>query len=300
MKMKKLFALLLVLLFVAGMLTGCAAKPMQGEYDSAHQGKQENGLAAPEKPQTPAAPENRKLIRTQYIEAETEDMDSLLAEIDSRVAQLGGYIEDRTVHNGSAYSSGYTRNADMTLRIPVASMDTFIDQMEEQANILSTSETSEDVTLTYIATQSRITALETEQTRLLELLAIAENMNDLLLIEARLTEVRAELENVTSQLRLYDNLVDYGTIHLNLREVKTFTVAEETLGQRISGGFARSMKSLGNGLTELMVFLLTRLPYLIPLAVIGSVVLVIIRLTERKRRKKEKAAQSDPSSEDTK
>ena len=42
-------------------------------------------------------PENQKLIRTVYMDAETLDMDPLMGWIDSRVASLGGY---KTIGNG--------------------------------------------------------------------------------------------------------------------------------------------------------------------------------------------------------
>ena len=67
---------------------------------------------------------------------------------------------------------------------------------------------TENVTLQYVSTESRVKALETEQTRLLELLENAETMEDLLTIEARLTDVRWELENYASQLRVLDNQVN--------------------------------------------------------------------------------------------
>ena len=76
------------------------------------------------------------------------------------------------------------------------------------------------INLSSIPRKKILKALETEQTRLLELLSKADNMTEILQIEERLTKVRTELEQVTSQLRLYDNQVSYGTIYLTLREVK--------------------------------------------------------------------------------
>ena len=77
----------------------------------------------------------------------------------------------------------------------------------------------------------------------MELLAQAGTMEDLLQIEKRLTEVRTELEKVTSQLRLYDNLVGFGTVHLSLRQVTEFTdtTVEPTIWQRIGSGFVSSL-----------------------------------------------------------
>ena len=152
----------------------------------------------------------------------------------------------------------------------------------------------DDVTLQYVATESRITALTTEQTRLLELLAKAENMNDLLLIEARLTEVRTELEEYTSQLRLFDNLVDYATIRLRISEVKEYTPTQEkTFWQRIGSGFMDNLKDLGTGLSNFVVFLITSLPYLVLIAAILLLILLAVK-SGLKNRKKNKAKKDTP------
>ena len=63
----------------------------------------------------------------------------------------------------------------------------------------------DDVTLRYVDVDSHKKALETEQERLLALLEKAENVEDIITIENRLSDVRYELENYESQIRLLDN-----------------------------------------------------------------------------------------------
>lgn len=258
--------------------------------------KTDGSLTTTEKPSQSALPQNQKLIVTMNMEAETESMDALLTRIDQKVAELGGYMEKQSIYNGSSYYYGRSRYADLTVRIPAQNLEQFVDQVSEVSNITSKNRSTQNITLTYVATQSRITALETEQTRLLELLAKAETMDDLLKIESRLTEVRTELEQVSSQLRLYDNLVDYSTVNLSIREVKEYTevVEPETVWERISTGFAESMKNLGNGLTEVFVFFVTRLPYMIPLMVIAVIVFGGMFVTRKWKRKKQKQNPTPP------
>ena len=119
-------------------------------------------------------------------------------------------------------------------------------------------------------------------------------MSDLLMIESRLTEVTAELEQVTSQLRVMANKVNYSTVYLNLQEVKEYTdvVEPETFGQRVAKGFVDNLKDLWNGIVEFVIFLLTALPYF---ALIGAFVAVVLILAKRIRRKKaaKKASKED-------
>ncbi len=235
-----------------------------------------------------ALPENRKLIQTVEMSVETEDLDTVLRQVEDRVSQLDGYIEASYVQNGSAYSGRRYRNATITARIPAQSLEQFVDQVGEVTNIVSSQKSVEDVTLSYVATESRMKALQTEEARLLELLAQAETMDDLLTVEARLTEVRTELEQVTTALRVFDNQVDYATVHLDIDEVTEYTeVTEpETVWQRISAGFKKSLKGVGNFLKELFVFIIVALPYLVLIAAIALGVVMIIRLSIRRKRKR--------------
>ena len=127
---------------------------------------------------------------------------------------------------------------------------------------------------------------------LLELMAVAETLEDLLTVEKRLTEVRTELEQVTSALRLYDNQVDYATVHLSIQQVKEYTetTEPETVWQRIGTGFVRSLKGVGNFFTELFVFVIVASPWLaIPALWLGIIILLIRLLSRKKKKKKEKA-----------
>ena len=231
--------------------------------------------------------QNQKLVRTMHVEAETDDLDALLANLDARIKELGGYLENKSVRNGSYSQSRTYRTAELTVRIPVEKLDAFISHVQGATNIVTYRENADDITLTYVATASRIAALETEQTRLLELLAKAENMSDLLMIEQRLTEVRAELEKYTSQKRIYDNMVDFGTVDLTVTQVQEFTVVEEeTIWQRMSDGLQENWQGLCEFAEDLLVLIVVSVPYLIPLAVIGLLIFAVIKLAEKPRRKK--------------
>ena len=303
MKVRKILCTVLVLAMVLTLLgcgkgaamdsvvsNGFAAPEMEMSKDMLYDAEMPN--MAPDSPAENVDPQNpaeqpRKWIVTVRMEAETDDLDVLLAQLDSKIAGMSGYVEDQQVYNGSAYSGRRYRYANLTVRVPADQVEAFTEHMSGISNIISKNKTMDDVTLQYVATESRMKALKAEEERLLELMAQAENMSDLLQIEARLTDVRYELESVTSQLRVYDNLVDYATIHLNLTEVQEYTpVEEETLWQRISGGFVESLKNLGNFFVELFVALIVGLPYLVFIGAIVVVVVILCRRSAKKRKQK--------------
>ena len=292
MKIRKAIVWILCVLILLG-LAGCSAAgnkeagdEMAGDYIS----KEESAL---DTDTSSGLPENRKLIQTVNMQVETENLDTVLQQIDSRIAQLGGYVENANVQNGSAYSGRQYRSASITVRIPAKDLNAFADKVGEISNIVSSQKKVQDVTLNYVATESRMKALQAEESRLLELMTKAETLDELLTVEKRLTEVRTELESVTSALRVLDNQVDYATIHLNIEEVKVFTdVSEpETVWQRIGTGFLKSLKGVGNFLVELFVFIIVTIPYIVILAVIPLGIVLGIRYKNRKKGKK--AAQEE-------
>ncbi len=231
-------------------------------------------------------PINQKLIRKIWMDAETEDMTGLLNYVEERIAQLGGYVEGRQIKNGSAYSGVRYRYADLTIRIPAEKLDGFVSGVNEASNITDTRETTEDVTLSYVENESKVVALETEQTRLLELLAQAKTMDDILKIENRLTDIRSQLEQLKSQLRLYDNLISYGTVYLSITEVTEYTptTEPENMWERIAIGISGSWKDLVKGLENFFVGVVVALPYLVLWGAIITGVVLLVRAARRKKR----------------
>ena len=299
MKIRKLFAILLVLSMVATLFCGCGADVSLGKEDAAgYNALEDSTVAAADESlssgntstQT-ALPANQKLIRTVTLDAETENMDALLTDVESRVAQLGGYIENRNVYNGKN-SRRDSRWANLTIRVPADKLDQFVSQVSGISNVVSHSENTKDVTLSYVATESRITALQTEEARLLELLAVAKDLKDLLILEEKLTDVRTELERHKSQLKVYDNQVNYATVHLSVEEVVKYTVVEEeepepTFWERVWNGFVGGLKNTWKICKGLVILVASAIPYLILPGCVVATILVTKAIRRRKAKKNE-------------
>ena len=311
MNVRKLLALTMTVLLLVMLFAGCGAASTEAVKDSmdyfADNGSAMGGATAPEMERAESlsgssqktdavTPQNQKLIRKIWLEAETEDMDTLLSSVEARISELGGYVENREVRNGSMYS-GYThRYASLTVRIPADKLDGFVTDVSEKANIVSNRESADDITLSYVATESRMKMLETEQTRLLELLSAAKDMKEILQIEERLMDVRSELEEVTSQLRVMDNQVSYGTVYLDIDEVREYTVVEEEpdgFFARIGKGFMKSLKNMGDFCKEFVIFMIVAIPYLIPFGVIAVVIVIVVKLSIRRAKKRREKQQKE-------
>ena len=314
MKTRKLLSFALALFLLTGLLTACGASSAPSNKYMAMDSvmMQESAAEAPREPMefeeagtgnslttsgtegSAALPESRKWIITVDLQAETEDLDAMMESLDEHIAALNGYVEDQRIYNGSSYSNRRYRNANLTIRIPAEDVDHFTEKVTGIANVVSNQKNLEDITLTYVSTESRMKALQTEEARLLELMAQAETMSDLLEIEGRLTDVRYELESVTSRLRTYDNQVNYATIYLYIEEVQEYTPIEEpTFWERISGGFTDSLEGLKDGTLDLLVWVLANSPYLVVYGILGTGIYFLSKKIKFKKMSRKAKKQMD-------
>lgn len=233
---------------------------------------------------------SRKLVTRVNLSAETENLDETVAAVEKKVKDLGGYIESSNVYNGSdSYRS--SRNASLTARIPAKNLDSFVETVEGLGNIVSKSVNVDDVTLTYVDIESRRNSLRTEEKRLLEIMESAETVEDIIAIEDKLANVRYELESIESQLRSYDNLVDYSTVYLDIQEVAVFTpVEKEGALTRMGKGFIQSLGEVGETIVEFCIWFVSHIPqillYLILIGVIALIIKAIITGSRKRKQKK--------------
>ncbi len=240
----------------------------------------------------------RKLIRTFDLDVETLEFDSFVSEIKKAVNAMGGYIENSSV-SGNSYNYSSNRNASFSCRIPSAKLMEFVDAVGNLGNVTYSHEDARDITLSYVDTEARVASLQTEYDRLLELLAEAETVDTVIMLEQRLSDVRYQLESYKSQLRTYDNLVDYSTVNLNVNEVKRVTSPEkESVWERISSDFSDNVYTLWVGLQDFFVWFVASTPVFALLAVIAFVIFLIVKAClnlsprYRERQKAKKAAKA--------
>lgn len=248
----------------------------------------ENGLEA-------QVENGRKLIRAVSLSLETKEFDSVLTNLSTKTTELGGYIETSSV-NGNSYSHHSTRYASYVIRIPADKLNEFVEVVSELGNVTQKNESVEDVTLRYIDVESHKKALKTEQERLLELLSKAENMEEILTIESKLSGIRYEIENYESQLKTMDNQIDYSTVSVYIDEVERVTdTGEKGFFEEIKERFGNSLYIVARGIRGLIIGILGSLPILIVCGGVIAVVVIVVRkiLKKRNMRKEDRTQNND-------
>lgn len=293
-KVSKLFAFILVVLVMVVSLTACGGKKMAdggmamenvaGGTENYGKGTEiSDTVSTADK--TTNVRDDRKIIENIELSIETKEFDTLLENLNSQIDTLNGYVESSDVY-GREFGSYENRSANMTIRIPADKSHTFSDYISKNSVVVSRSVTTEDVTLTYVDIESRVAALTAEKESLEALLKNAKTVEEIVTVRDKLTEVIYEIESYESQLRTYDNLVDYCTVTLRIEEVERTTVVEEqNIWQEIGTNLKNNFADVWDGTIALFVLAVSAIPYLIPFIIIGMIIVIPITARRRKKRK---------------
>lgn len=292
MKLQRLFALILTLVFLAAAATGCgggasgdyaagdvpAAEAPSMEMDEMSGGS--NGFAEDSAVSfSSTAPAEAKLIYTGNLNLQATDLDAAAQAISDLISSFGGYIESQEVYRQSGYKS-----ACYTVRVPGDRFGAFISSVSEGElyTVTYQSTSTQDVGETYADIESRLETLNIKLDRLQDLLSRAENMEDIITLESEISEVEYEIERYSGEKNHYDSLIGYSTVYISLDEVRVVSDGvNPTLGQRLSSGFRRGIERFGSSCADLLVWVVSNL---IGIVIFLAVAAVVITMVVRRRR----------------
>lgn len=157
------------------------------------------------------ARDDAKIIRTGSIELEVSDVPQALRTARDAIVSLGGYV-------GASNTSNFEDrpSAQITYRIPADRWEEALDALRG-LNGLTTKVVTEqteavEVTGQVIDLQARIRNLRASETALQGIAAKAVKVSDVLEVEARLTDVRGQIEQLTAQLEDLNDRAGYATL----------------------------------------------------------------------------------------
>lgn len=292
--MKKIANILLSVLLCAALLVGCGSVQSAAAEDSmnaeAAEGWSETGTPAPDEEQSEEAsreiqPQSRKLIRNAELNLESKQFDETYAHLMKALKQANGYVEYSS-EEGSQEEGN--RWAEYTLRVPCQNYDSFLQAAENSGSLVSKNESVQDVTGQYVDIQARLESLKVQEQRLLELAAQAETMEDLLVIEEHLADVRYQIENYTAQQNTLNDQIDYSTVRVCLDEVTVYSPVSHSFSHQAVEAFKGSWENFVAGCQDFVIWLIYALPDLIVLAVIAAVVIVLARKWNTPARKEKR------------
>ena len=301
---------LIVVLGMAALITGCGAASYYVAEDAAYE-YIDSDQHAPEYAMADEAGRGvdgkvlggtvgeaslRHVIRNGSLSLTVDDTRETIREISGMINDKGGIVSSSNIYE--VREGQY--NADLTLRVPVNLFDSTMDQLETFGKVTRRDTGMDDVTMQYIDLQSRLANQEAQEARLVEILEMAETVEEVLEVERELYRVRGEIESMSAQLTYLTDQVSFSTIYLSLREetIPTGTISPNpfhNLGQRIVQAFTGSINVVLSAVSFIVLAFVALIPVLILLGIIVTLIWLLVRkLKNRKKRRLEgEVAQED-------
>jgi len=137
-----------------------------------------------------------------------------------------------------------------------------------QGKMTGFQEQVQDVSNDYIDTSSQLTNLKKEQARIQTLMGQAQNLNDVVVLESKLTDIEGRIENIEAHLNSLNAQTSFYKVTVNLYPTEAPPPppppsSSWSFGQVMHDAFAASL-SFAQGLLTFIVWLLAFSVYIIP------------------------------------
>ena len=227
-----------------------------------------------------------KIIYSGDATLETESFEDTVEAVRKLITDCGGFVESSSL-SGSNYYSARLRTASFTLRVPSAKFTEIMSSFSGFGNVPYSHTYTENISARYYDTAARLTAYQTQEQRLLQMMEQAETVSDLVTIEDRLTELRYQIESLQSTLNRWDRQVSYSSISLDIKEVREYTPeVQQSYAQQLGRAFKQGLSNMVEFFKDALLWLLESLPVLVLILVLVLIARPIVKKWRTKRREK--------------
>lgn len=275
---KRIFSLLVLVLALVLLLGSCDAE--NGGYMSDPAPAPDYGNGGTTSADTVIS-DTRKIIKTVDESVETEHYDDLIAGLKAAVDETGGYFANSR-YTGNGTEDIGTRTAHFEIRIPAERLADFTGKLGTLGTVTEYYETANDVTMSYLDIESRITVLEAEETALTAMLTEAKSTSEMLAIRDSLSRVQGDLASLRAQKANYDTLIAYSTVHLLVEEVAAEHPADESFFGEVGSIFGASLSAVGAFFRGIGIIILGGAPLWILFLAIALGIFFLIRFFIRR------------------
>jgi hypothetical protein len=249
-----------------------------GEADFAETAAGRAASSAVDRPGSLGVLQEPAIIQIGTMTVQSDDVAAARFDLDKVVGAVGGSIADEKT---TASSDGNVRLSKVVLRIPSDEFDHAMLEIGKLGKVTASTRKAEDVTGAIIDTQARIRAQEQSLQRVEVLFARAQNIRDIVAIEAQLSRRQAELDSLTGQLAYLEDQASLSTLTVYL-EPTPEKPAPAVKPQDDDVAFVSGLKDGWSALGELGAGLATVSGALLPFAFVALLVGVPASLVLRR------------------
>jgi hypothetical protein len=104
------------------------------------------------------------------------------------------------------------------VRVPSAAFEQLMAEASKLGDVRSTTTSGQDVTAQFTDIEAQLAALTATRDQFLLVLGEAKNVNDILAVQDRLTQVQIQIDQLEGQKRLLTDQTSFGTLSVTLLE----------------------------------------------------------------------------------
>ena len=269
---------------------GAGAPPM--EVPAAQAPAYDSSVTSVEEAYNSAAPQaqaqERLVIENADLAIVVRDPKANMARIGALANEFGGYVVSSNLYQSFTSFGVEVPEATIVIRVPAERLDEALTEIKDEAvDIEYENRSGQDVTSQYVDLQSRLTAKQAAEEKLLEIMEEATRAEDVLAIYLQVQTVQTEIEQLKGQIQYLEESAALSSISVRL-------IAEEgtqplTVGPwKPEGAAKEAIQDLilffQNFVDFLIRFVLLTLPALILIAIPLFIVYLLGRAAYRRVR----------------
>lgn len=235
-----------------------------------------------------------KIIQKAIVSFTTTDYDKSFQTISDEVNQSDGYIETADINGIKPEEyADYGRSALIVIRVPAQKFESVLQNLRGTGILISEQRETTNISAQYRDTQARLETIDIQIGNLQQLLAQTKKLEDMLRLEEEISRLIYEKEGFQSKLQTWDDLVQYATIEINLREINTIEptltygnndMYERSFGQQMGYAFEDANVGFLHGLQDFLIWSAEYWIGMFIFIIIVVAVIMIIKKTIKKRK----------------
>lgn len=226
------------------------------------------------------APE-QALIRKGNVALRADDVGRAQIEVQKVVDRYAGQVTDEKSQSDDDGRAAFTR---MVVRVPSDDFPKAVEELKDIGELESATTNQDDVTSEVIDVQTRLKVQKRSIARISVLFQRAQNIRDIMAIEAQLSQRQADLEALEQQAAYLANQTSLSTIVVSIDAIPEKQKSQPRDDDE--AGFVAGLSAGWGALSTFAVGLATAvgalLPWLVVLGLVGIPTLLLVRSLRRR------------------
>jgi len=224
----------------------------------------------------------KKVIHTANVSLVVEELSKLEKQMNDLLERIGGHVDNSQVLE----PQGQQRSAQWVVRVPVETLQSFLQEVTNLGNPENRATNRRDVTAEYVDLETRIASKKQLEKRILGLLEKhTGDIKDVIAVEEQLARIRNDIESMQGRVKYLDAVTVMATVTISAREQKNYVPPQApSFSSEISRTWTGTLDMMQRfGKTTLLVAVAVA-PWL---ALIGLTGFLCIRVRRRQLARKE-------------